>query len=86
MKIPGVAWTILLVFLPLAAGYVTQFFGSYEWAGAVAGFLTLLAVGIAKVMSESKATVPAPPPGAELSQGVTSGAAQRSLAERIFFG
>ncbi len=80
MKIPGVVWTILLVFLPLTAGYITQFFGDYPWAGAVAGLLTLLAVGIAKVMSEMGNSVPE---GVARSDG---GVVQDSLLKRVLLG
>jgi hypothetical protein len=84
MKIPGIVWTTLLVFLPLAAGYITQFFGDFPWAGAVAGLLTLLAVGIAKVMAELKGTEPEPPAGVSLGDG--GGVAQDSLMRRVLLG
>lgn len=84
MKIPGVVWTTLLVFLPLAAGYITQFFGDFPWAGALAGLLTLLAVGIAKVMAELKGTAPEPPASVARSDG--GGVVQESLAKRVLLG
>lgn len=65
MKIPGVVWSTLLIFLPLLAGYITEFFSGYEWSGAVAGFLTLLGVGLAKVIAEQKASKPTITPAAQ---------------------
>lgn len=91
MKIPGVVWSTALIFLPLLAGYITEFFSGYEWSGAVAGFLTLLGVGLAKVMQErgNEPTEPLNlPPGAELAAIEEPGTLEkpRSLTQRVLFG
>lgn len=82
MKVPGIVWTTALVFLPLAAGYITEFFSGYEWAGAAAGLLTLLATGIAKVIQETRN---AAPEGVSFSSA-PAGVTQDSLVKRVLLG
>lgn len=62
MKNIGILQVGLLVFLPLLAAYIMQFFGDYPQAAPVAGFLTLIAVGIGQFVDALKATKPVEPP------------------------
>lgn len=62
MQIPGVAWAVVLVALPLLAEWLNTYFGNSPWAAPVAALLGIVAVGIAKWVELSKA-VAEPPPG-----------------------
>lgn len=60
MKYPGVAWTMLLVLLPLLAEWLGQYFGAAQWALALAALLLIVAKTIEVAGASKTQAAPLP--------------------------